>query len=126
MLPLLLALARIDQLINEVRCLLDVFLPLVLHSLHCLTEVIELVQRALGVSNRLCHSFVLFNRSLRVYKISLLYQRFQLLLHLAELALELLEVDFFVVALSESLKQRKVCLLAKTLDHRSFDRLELA
>jgi hypothetical protein len=57
---------------------------------------------------------------MRIYQLRLFDQCFQILLQLSELALELLEVNFFVVVFSKSLKQCKVCLFAQTLNNRRF------
>ena len=63
---------------------------------------------------------------MRIYQLRLFDQCLQILLQLSELALELLEVNFFVVVFSKSLKQCKVCLFAKTLDNRRFYCLNFA
>lgn len=57
---------------------------------------------------------------MRIYQLRLFDQCLQILLQLSELALELLEVNFFVVVFSKSLKQSKVCLFAQTLNNRRF------
>jgi hypothetical protein len=57
---------------------------------------------------------------MRIYQLRLFDQCLQILLQLSELALELLEVNFFVVVFSKSLKQCKVCLFAQTLNNRRF------
>lgn len=123
-LTLLLRLRIVEQLVNEVCCVLDIFLPFFLQLFHGLSEIEQLIHGSLSVLNRLRKSVVV--GCFAMSSACRLQHRLDFLFELRDLALELIEVYLFVCVFPESFKQREICLLAQSLDKRNFDLLDFS
>ena len=99
MLALLLGLRIVQQLVDEVCGILNVFLTFLLHALHRFPEVVQLVESTLGVGDRFSKLLlVLLSRSFILRHCVGLNQCFEFLFDFVQLALELVKIDLFVIA----------------------------